>query len=318
MPRLGNTALEVTPFCLGGNVFGWTADERASQLVLDAYLSEGGNFIDTADSYSAWAQEHHGGESETILGNWMHSRRNRNRVVIATKVGMLNEKGRRSDLSREHIMRYAEASLRRLRTDYIDLYFAHADDPETPLVETLGAFADLVQAGKVRALGASNYTAPRMAEALRVCEAQGYPHYQVQQPLYNLLRRDQYEGDLEHFCVEHQLGVVTYAALASGFLTGKYRQGAALPATKRAAAVQQRYCTEQGFALFAQLERVAVQYHATPAQVALAWLLTRQGVTAPIASATTVEQLRELMGALALDLDQEALAALAGDAGQDA
>lgn len=317
MPRLGNTTLEVTPFCLGGNVFGWTVDERGSQMILDAYLGEGGNFIDTADSYSAWAQAHHGGESETILGNWMHSRRNRSRVVIATKVGMLNEKRRRSDLSREHIVRCVEASLRRLRTEYIDLYFAHADDPETPLAETLGTFADLVRAGKVRALGASNYTAPRMAEALRICEAQGYPRYEVQQPLYNLLRRDQYEGALEHFCVEHQLGVVTYAALASGFLSGKYRQGEALPTTPRAAGVQQRYCNEQSFALLAQLERVAAQRNATPAQVALAWLLTRPGVTAPIASATTVEQLRELLGALTLDLDSAMLAALAGDAGQE-
>jgi aryl-alcohol dehydrogenase-like predicted oxidoreductase len=313
MPQLGKTAIEVTPLCLGGNVFGWTIDEHDSFKVLDAYVGEGGNFIDTADVYSAWVTAHHEGESEAIIGNWMRDRHNRSHVVIATKVGMLNEKGRRSDLSREHILRSVDLSLRRLRTDYIDLYFAHADDPETPLEETLDAFADLVRAGKVRALGASNYSALRMAEARRVCETQEYPHYEVQQPLYNLLRRDLYEGELEKFCVEHQLGVTTYSSLASGFLTGKYRRGAPIPRTQRAAGVQQRYWNEHDFALLARLETVAVQYQATPAQIALAWLLTRPGITAPIASATTVEQLRELMGALKLRLDQEALDSLTAE-----
>jgi len=312
MPDVGRTTLQVTPFCLGGNVFGWTADERATYAVLDAYLGEGGNFIDTADSYSAWVAGHHGGESETLLGNWMHDRRNRSRVVIATKVGMLNEGGRRSDLSRNHIMRAVDASLRRLRTDSIDLYFAHADDLETPLEETLSAFAELVRLGKVRVLGASNYTAARMAEALLICEAEGYPRYEVQQPLYNMLRRDQYEGELQAFCVKHQISVVTYASLASGFLSGKYRQGAPLPQTARAGAVEQRYWSEESFALLARLDQVAERYRATVAQVAVAWLLTRPGVTAPIASATTSEQLHELMGALRLTIDQEALALLAG------
>jgi aryl-alcohol dehydrogenase-like predicted oxidoreductase len=318
MPYLGKTTLQVTPFCLGGNVFGWTADERATYAVLDAYLGEGGNFVDTADSYSAWVTGHSGGESETILGNWMHDRRNRSRVVIATKVGMLNEKGRRSDLSREHILRSADASLRRLRTDYIDLYFAHADDMETPLEETLGAFAELVQMGKVRVLGASNYSAPRMTEALRVCEAQGYPRYEVQQPPYNMLRRDQYEGELEKFCVEQQISVVTYSSLASGFLSGKYRQGGPIPQTQRAGGVQQRYWNEQSFALLEQLDQVAAQCNATVAQVAVAWLLTRPGVTAPIASATTAEQLHELMGALRLKIGQPALAILTAWPGGEA
>jgi aryl-alcohol dehydrogenase-like predicted oxidoreductase len=316
MPELGKTTLQVTPFCLGGNVFGWTADESATYAVLDAYLGEGGNFIDTADSYSAWVPGHHGGESETLIGNWMHDRRNRSRVVVATKVGMLNEKGRRSDLSRAHILRSADASLRRLRTDSIDLYFAHADDTETPLEETLGAFAELVQLGKVRVLGASNYTAPRMQEALRICEAQGYPRYEVQQPLYNMLRRDQYEGALEAFCVAHQVSVVTYASLASGFLSGKYRQGVPLPQTPRAGAVEQRYWNERSFALLARLDQVAARYQATVAQLALAWLLTRPGVRAPIASATTVEQLHELMGALRLRIDQESLAILTAASGE--
>jgi len=310
MPSLGKTAIEVMPFCLGGNVFGWTIDEHDSFKVLDAYVGEGGNFIDTADVYSAWATAHHGGESEAIIGNWMRDRHNRSHVVIATKVGMLNEKGRRSDLSREHILRSVESSLRRLRTDYIDLYFAHADDPETPLEETLSTLAELLQVGKVRVLGASNYSAPRMAEALRICQARSYPRYEVQQPLYNLLRRDQYEGELEKFCLEHQLGVVTYASLASGFLTGKYRRGAPVPRTQRAAGVQQRFWNERDFALLDQLDRVAIEYQATPAQVALAWLLTRPGITAPIASATTVGQLHELMGTLKLKLDQEVLDSL--------
>lgn len=307
MPNLGKTTIEVTPLCLGGNVFGWTIDEHDSFKVLDAYVGENGNFIDTADVYSAWAPAHHGGESEAILGNWMRDRHNRSHVVIATKVGMLNNKGRGSDLSRAHILQAIEASLHRLRTDYIDLYFAHADDEETPLEETLGTFADLVQAGKVRALGASNYSAARMAEAQRICEQHGYPRFEAQQPLYNLLRRDAYEGELAQFCVDQQVGVVTYSSLASGFLTGKYRQGLELPRTKRAEGVHQRYWNEKNFALLDLVDQVALQYNAAPAQIALAWLLTRPGVTAPIASATSVEQTRELMGTLDLKLDTPAL-----------
>src|SRR5260370_16078538 len=274
MPNLGRTELNVAPLCFGGNVFGWTADEHTSFEVLDAYVEEGGNFIDTADVYSAWVPTHHGGESETILGEWMHRRHNRNHIVIATKVGMLNNKGRGSDRSREHILQAVDASLRRLRVDYIDLYFAHADDPETPLEETLGTFADLVKAGKVRTLGASNYTAQRMSEALRICEEHGYPRYEVQQPLYNLLRRDEYEGDLEKFCVEQQISVVTYSSLASGFLTGKYRQGAEMPTSLRASSVQQRYWNEKNFALLEHLDKLAIQHNATPSQLALACLPT--------------------------------------------
>lgn len=307
MPQLGKTAIEVTPLCLGGNVFGWTLDEHDSLKVLDTYVGEDGNFIDTADVYSAWAPAHHGGESEAIIGNWIRDRHNRSHVVIASKVGMLNDKGRRSDLSRARILQAIDASLHRLHTDYIDVYFAHADDQETPLEETLGTFADLVKAGKVRALGASNYTAPRMAEALRISEENSYPRYEVQQPLYNLVRRDEYEGELEKFCIEQHVGVVTYSSLASGFLTGKYRQGADLPKTQRAQGVHQRYWSEQNFALLDRLDQVALQYNATPAQIALAWLLTRPGVTAPIASATSVEQTRELLGSLNIKLDQPAL-----------
>lgn len=310
MRNLGRTGLEVTPLCLGGNVFGWTIDERTSFEVLDAYVEAGGNFIDTADVYSAWAPGHQGGESETIVGKWMHERRNRDRVVVATKVGMLNTKGRRSDLSRDHILASIDASLRRLQTYYVDVYFSHADDEATPLEETLGTLAELIHAGKARILGASNYTAQRMTEALRVSEVHSYPRYEVQQPLYNLVSRDAYEGNLQTFCLEHQLGVVTYSSLASGFLTGKYRQEADMPRTQRAGSVQQRYWNTHNFALLERLEGVARRYNATLAQVALAWLLTRPGVTTPIASTTSIEQTRELMGALDLRIDPSDLAVL--------
>jgi aryl-alcohol dehydrogenase-like predicted oxidoreductase len=310
MVKLGKTNLEVTPLCFGGNIFGWTADEQASFRVLDAYVEAGGNFIDTADVYSAWVPGHQGGESETVLGKWMRQRHNRHQIILATKVGMLNNKKRPSDLSREHIIHAVEASLQRLQTDYIDVYFAHRDDPETPLGETLGAFADLIQAGKVRVAGASNYTAERMREALQVSQANGYPRYEVQQPRYNLVSRGDYEGALQDFCVTEGIGVVSYSSLASGFLTGKYRQGAEIPKTQRAGSVQQNYWNKENFALLEHIDRVARQHDATPAQVALAWLLAQPGITAPIASATSVEQTRELLGALNLKLDAHALDAL--------
>ena len=307
MAKLGKTDVQVTPLCFGGNIFGWTVDEPASFKVLDAYVEAGGNFIDTADVYSAWVPGHQGGESETILGKWMRERHNRQQIVIATKVGSLPSKGRSPDLSREHILHAVEASLRRLQTDYIDLYFAHRDDAETPLGETLQTFAELVQAGKVRVLGASNYNAERMREALQISKTNGYPRYEAQQPFYNMVSRDQYEGDLQQLCVQEEISVVPYSSLASGFLTGKYRQGAEMPKTQRAGSVQQRYWNKENFALLERIDKVARQHDATPAQVALAWLLTRPGVTAPIASATSVEQTRELMGAVNLKLDQAAL-----------
>ncbi len=310
MAKLGRTELEVTPLCFGGNIFGWTVDEQASFKVLDTFVEAGGNFIDTADVYSAWISGHQGGESETILGKWMRERQNRHQIVIATKVGSLPSKGRNPDLSREHILYAVEASLRRLQSEYIDVYFAHQDDAETPLGETLGVFAELVQAGKVRVLGASNYNAARVREALQISQTNGYPRYEVQQPRYNLISRDQYEGELEQLCVEGKIGVVPYSSLASGFLTGKYRQGAEIPKTLRASSVQQRYWSKENFALLERIDKVARQHDATPAQVALAWLLTRPGVTAPIASATSVEQTREMMEAINLKLDQSALETL--------
>jgi aryl-alcohol dehydrogenase-like predicted oxidoreductase len=310
MKKLGRTNVEVASLNFGGNIFGWTADERTSFAVLDAYVGAGGNFIDTADVYSAWVPGHKGGESETIIGKWLRERHNREKIVIATKVGSLPSKGRTPDLSREHILQAVENSLRRLQTDYIDLYFSHRDDSETPLEETLSTYAELVKAGKVRVLGASNYTAERLAEALQVSREHGYPRYEVLQPYYNLVGREQYEGALADLAVKEEISVVPYSALASGFLTGKYRRDAALPTSPRAGGIQKQYWNDQSFALLDRLLQVADRYNAAPSQIALAWLLTRPGITAPIASATSVEQTRELMGALKIQLDQAALDAL--------
>jgi aryl-alcohol dehydrogenase-like predicted oxidoreductase len=307
MTTLGRSTVQVSPLCFGGNVFGWTVDEKNAFEILDAFVAGGGNFIDTADVYSAWVDGNKGGESETLIGKWLHARGNRDQVVIATKVGMLNNKGRRSDLSRAHILEAVEVSLKRLQTDYIDLYFAHADDEETPLEETLSTFAELVQAGKVRVLGASNYTAERMAEAQLICQINGLPRYEVQQPPYSLVNRSVYEGALQDFCVANQISVVTYSSLGSGFLSGKYRQNAPVPQTHRAGGVQQRYYSSANFALLERLDKVAARYQTTNVQVALAWLLTRPGITAPIASATSVAQTNELLGALKLKLDADAL-----------
>lgn len=309
--KLGKSELQVTPLCFGGNVFGWTIDEETSFKVLDTYVEEGGNFIDTADVYSVWVPGNQGGESETILGRWMHQRKNRERIILATKVGSLNpEAPGKPNLSRRRIIQAVEDSLRRLQTDYIDLYQAHRDDQETPLEETLATFADLVQQGKVRVIGASNYSAQRLSEALRTSEQHGYPRYESLQPYYNLVARKDYEAELEGFCVEQQIGVIPYSSLASGFLSGKYRRGKELPQTQRAQGVQARYWSDQAFTVLAEMDKIAERYHATHAQIALAWLLARPGMTAPIASATSSEQTRELMGALKLQLDQDAMEAL--------
>jgi aryl-alcohol dehydrogenase-like predicted oxidoreductase len=308
---LGRTDLKVAPFCLGGNVFGWTADEQASFAVLDAYMEAGGNFIDTADTYSSWVSGHSGGESEAVLGRWMHERRNRDQVIIATKLGSrMNNDPKMQGLAASYIKQEVEASLRRLQTDYIDLYQAHRDDPDTSLNETLEAFNDLVKAGKVRFIGASNYSAQRLKEALDVSAQHGFARYESLQPPYNLVNRENYERDLEPLCREQQLGVIVYSSLASGFLTGKYHQGQPLPTTPRAEGIQNRYMNERGFRILQEVEEVAAGYRATPSQVALAWILARPGVTGPIASATSVEQLHELLGSLTLDLDQDTIAQL--------
>jgi len=304
--QLGRSGLEVSPICLGGNVFGWTADETMSFRLLDAWVDAGMNFVDTADVYSRWVPGHAGGESETIIGKWFSQNKKRHRVVLATKVGKPMgdaDKG----LSKAYIRRAVEASLRRLRTEVIDLYQAHDDDAATPLEETLGAFAELVKEGKVRAIGASNYTAPRLALAIATSERLGLPRYESLQPLYNLVERDAFEAELEPVCVEHGLGVINFYALASGFLTGKYRSAADLGKSVRGGGAG-KYLNERGLAILGALDAVAETVGATPAQVALAWQIARPSITAPIASATTPAQLDELVAAARLTLDAPSIA----------
>jgi aryl-alcohol dehydrogenase-like predicted oxidoreductase len=311
MRKLGRTGLKVAALCLGGNTFGWTTDQKASEAVLDAYLEAGGNFIDTADVYSRWAPGNKGGESESALGIWMSSRKNRHVVLIATKVcGPMGPGPNDKGLSRAHIVEGVEASLRRLQTDYIDLYQAHWDDRETPLEETLRAFDDLVRQGKVRYIGASNYPAWRLTRALWESDRQRTVRYESLQPKYNLVVRDEYERELEPLCLEQEIGVIPYSSLASGFLAGKYRAGEALPKTARAGGVEKTYMNERGFRVLAAVEKVAASVNATPAQVSLSWLAHRPGITAPIASATSPAQLEELLGGIELRLDAEATAAL--------
>jgi aryl-alcohol dehydrogenase-like predicted oxidoreductase len=311
MRPLGRTGLKVAALCLGGNTFGWTTDQKASEAVLDAYMEAGGNFIDTADIYARWVPGNRGGESETALGTWMAARKNRQAVIVATKLGGPmgpgpNDKG----LSRLHMVQAVEASLRRLQTDYIDLYQAHWDDRETPLEETLRAFDDLVRQGKVRYIGASNHAAWRLTRALWESDRRGYVRYECLQPKYNLVIRDEYERELEPLCLEQNVGVIPYSSLASGFLSGKYRKGADKPATARAAGVEKTYMNDRGFRVLAAVEKVAAGAGATPAQVALSWLVHRPGITAPIASATSPAQLEELLGGIELKLDAGATATL--------
>lgn len=309
MRQLGRTDLNVSVLCFGGNVFGWTTDAAQSAAVLDAFVDQGGNFVDSADVYSRWVPGNQGGESEVILGQWMKDRGNRASIVVATKLGSPMGEGKHG-LSRAYMMQAVEDSLRRLQTDYIDLYQAHRDDPNTPLDETMAAFDELVRSGKVRWIGASNYTAARLAEANAAAAAGGWARFESIQPAYHLLHRAEYEAELEPLCQRDQIGVITYSSLASGFLTGKYRPDSALPTSGRASGVQQRYMNDQGWSVLAAVEEVAARLGATPAQVALAWIAARPGMTGPIASATTPEQLRELVGGIELQLDAEAVAAL--------
>jgi aryl-alcohol dehydrogenase-like predicted oxidoreductase len=308
MRPLGRSGIEVAPLALGGNVFGWTADERTSFQILDGFVAAGMNLIDTADMYSRWVPGHRGGESETILGNWLKKTGSRDKVVIATKVGMEMGQGEKG-LSRTYVLRAAEQSLNRLQTDVIDLYQAHQDDATTPLDETLGAFSELVRQGKVREIGASNYTAERLAEALRVSQEQDFPRYESLQPNYNLYDRAEFEQSLEPLCVREGLGVIPYFSLAAGFLTGKYRSEADLSKSPRGAKVK-IYLNERGYRILSALDDVAAKYRVAPAQVALAWLMAQPSVTAPIASATSVTQLGELIAATRLALDLDAMGRL--------
>lgn len=299
--RLGNSGLEVAPLAFGGNVFGWTVDEPTAFKLLDAFVSSGFNLIDTADTYSTWVAGNKGGESETIIGKWLKRTGNRKNVLVATKVGKEmgpDQKG----LSRSYIFRAVEDSLRRLQTDTIDLYQSHTDDLETPMEETLQAYADLIRQGKVRAIGASNYSAERLAQAQQISRQRGCPGYQSLQPLYNLYDRAEYESKLERLCQAEGLGVISYFSLGSGFLTGKYRSESDLSKSARGERVR-KYLNDRGFRILTALDQIAGQYNATAAQVSLAWLISRASITAPIASATSLVQLNDLIGATRLQLD---------------
>ena len=299
--KLGDSGMEVAPLAFGGNVFGWTADESTSFRLLDAFVAAGGNLVDTADMYSTWVPGHKGGESETVLGKWLAKSGNREKVVLATKVGKPMGAGR-SGLSKSYILRAAEDSLRRLRTDRIDLYQSHEDDLETPLEETMEAFSALVRQGKVRAIGASNFDAGRLMKSLDASARRGYPAYCCLQPLYNLYDRAGYEKTLAPVCLEKGLGVIPYFSLGSGFLTGKYRSEKDLAGRARAGFVK-KYLNERGLRILDALDRVAAGHRSTPAAVSLAWLMARPGITAPIASATSVDQLNVLIEATRLELD---------------
>ncbi|OWK42328.1 aldo/keto reductase [Fimbriiglobus ruber] len=305
--KLGTTGLTVGPVAFGGNVFGWTADEATSFKLLDACVAAGFNLIDTADVYSRWAPGNQGGESETVIGNWLKKTGNRDKVVIATKVG-LDMGGSDKGLSRAYVLRAVERSLNRLQIDTIDLYQSHRDDG-TPQEETLGAYAELIKQGKVRAIGASNYTADRLAESLRISKQHSLPAYQCLQPEYNLYDRTGFEAGLEPLCRAENIGVITYFSLAAGFLTGKYRSEADLGKSPRGAKVK-NYLNDRGFRILAALDEVAGRYQSTPGRVALAWLFAKPAVTAPIASATSLEQFADLVEATKLELDAQAVAAL--------
>ncbi|MDB5661710.1 MAG: NADP-dependent aryl-alcohol dehydrogenase [Sphingomonas bacterium] len=307
---LGSSGLDVAPLVLGGNVFGWTADQPTSFAVLDAFVAGGGTMIDTADVYSQWIPGNSGGESETVIGHWLKQRGHRDDVQIATKVGMLVPEGlEENGLSPRNIAVAVEASLRRLQTDYIDLYFAHRDDADTPFEETLAAFDGLIKAGKVRAIAASNYTADRLAEALAVSDANGLARYTALQPWYNLLDRKDFEGPLQQLCIAENIGVVPYFGLASGFLTGKYRNPADAEGKARGYRVKD-YVNDRGFAVLAAMDAIAGETGASLPQIALAWIAAQPGLTAPIASATSVAQVEELLGAMSLALSPDQVARL--------
>ena len=306
--RLGTSDIRVAPLAFGGNVFGWTLNEIKSFEILDAFIAAGFNFIDTADVYSRWAPGNAGGESETIIGKWMKERNNRDKVIIATKVGADLGLGKR-DLSKKHIREAVENSLKRLQTDYIDLYQSHYDDPGTPVEETLETYAALAKEGKIRIIGASNFNAERLRQSLDVSQKNGYPVYQTLQPLYNLYDREVFEKELEPLCIKYSIGVINYYSLASGFLTGKYRSESDLSKSIRGEG-NKKYLNERGFTILEALDDVAKQYNSNPASIAIAWLLARPSVTAPIASATSLEQLDSLVKATKLKLDGSSVSLL--------
>ena len=302
--NMGRTGLKVSAFCLGTNTFGRTTDQEQSNAVLDAFFELGGNFVDTSDSYSR-------GQSETVFGNWIASRNKRHDTIVATKVcSPMGDGPNDRGLSRHHIMAGVEASLRRLQTDYIDLYQAHRDDADTPLDETMRAFDDLVKQGKVRYVGCSNYRSWRLMEALWASDKQDLARFDCLQPKYNLMFRSEYEAELEPLCREQNVGVITYSSLGGGFFSGKYRRDHELPKTVRAGGVERDYMNERGWRILDAIDSVAKSRGATASQVSLAWIVQRPGITAPIASATSAEQIRELLGAVDLKLDDEAITTL--------
>lgn len=305
--RLGRSDLKIAPLMLGTNVFGWTADEKTSFSILDAFVDAGFNAVDTADVYSRWSPAG-AGASETVIGNWLAQGGKRDRIVLATKVGMEMGEGMKG-LSAAYIETAVEASLKRLKTDYIDLYQSHRDDADTPLAETAEAYGRLVKAGKVRVVGSSNFTAERLKMAVETAQSLGAPRYQSEQPLYNLYDRAGFEGALQQLCIDEQIGVIPFYGLASGFLTGKYRSEDDLAKSPRGRGAK-KYMDARGMQILAALDQVASGHGATPAQVALAWVMAQPGLTAPIASATSVAQLQELMGAADLKLSADDLAAL--------
>lgn len=300
--RLGNSELQVSTLCFGGNVFGWTADEATSFKLLDAFLDLGFNFVDTADVYSRWVPGNKGGESETIIGHWLKKSGKRDKIVLATKVGSEMGPGMKG-LKKDYIRKAVEESLRRLQTDYIDLYQSHYDDVSTPVEETLEAYATLISEGKVRVIGASNFSAERLKEALDASE-KGLPRYESLQPQYNLVEREDYEKDLEPIVSQYGIGVISYYSLASGFLTGKYRSEADLSKSSRGEGVR-KYLNEKGRAVLKALDDIAATHHSTPAQVSLAWLIAHPGITAPIVSATSISQLEDISKAVDLKLRKE-------------
>jgi len=303
--ELGKSGIKVNPVAFGGNVFGWTIDEKTSFELLDTFVDSDLDFIDTADVYSAWKPGNKGGESETIIGNWLKKSGKRDKVIIATKVGKPMGPDKKG-LSKAYITQAVEASLKRLQTDYIDLYQSHDDDKDTPLTETLATYTDLIKQGKVRAIGASNYTADRLEQALEISETTGLAAYQCLQPEYNLYDREGYEKDLEGVCKQYGLGVINYYSLASGFLTGKYRSEADLSQSQRGQGVK-KYLNDRGFRILKALDEVAVNYKSTPASIALAWVIARPGITAPIASATSTKQLKSIIDATQLNLDDDSI-----------
>jgi aryl-alcohol dehydrogenase-like predicted oxidoreductase len=305
--QLGNSPLCVAPLAFGGNVFGWSADEKRSFELLDAFVDAGFNLIDTADVYSAWVPGNSGGDSETIIGKWFKQSGKRDQVVIATKVAKWDKQ---PGLSPINIAQAVEGSLKRLQTDRIDLYQAHEDDASVPLEQTLDAFARLIDAGKVRVIGASNYSADRLAEALKVSREHSLPRYETLQPPYNLIDRADYESELEPLIRRENIGVIGYYSLASGFLSGKYRSENDLAKSSARGGAVKKYLNPRGMQILAALDDVASSHQAKPAQVALAWLMARPGVSAPIASATSVEQLNELVGAATLSLTDTDIAQL--------